>query len=212
MMRRTFALTVSAMVVCLVGTGCAGGNRIPTAAKPGPADWRRVVTRADFARIHDWRDAFIKALNAATLGGAAGKIAAEGSLLQPDGAIEGADLPGGRYRCRTIKLGSQGNGPTFVAYPPFECIVADEGEVSSFAKLQGSQRPVGLVFDADTRRKIFLGTLMLGDEKTALEYGRDAERDMAGVIERIGPRRWRLILPYPRFESVLDVIELVPAA
>ena len=58
---------------------------------------------------------------------------------------------------------------------------------------------------------IFLGTMVLGDEKRALEYGRDSARDMAGALERVGERRWRLILPYPRFESMMDVIELVPA-
>jgi len=34
---------------------------------------------------------------------------------------------------------------------------------------------------------------------------------MAGLIERIGTRRWRVVLPYPHFESVLDVVELIPA-
>ena len=38
----------------------------------------------------------------------------------------------------------------------------------------------------------------------------DATRDVAGVVERIGPQRWRLVLPYPRFESLIDVVELVP--
>jgi hypothetical protein len=33
---------------------------------------------------------------------------------------------------------------------------------------------------------------------------------MAGALERIGPYRWRLILPKPHFESMMDVIELVP--
>ena len=61
------------------------------------------------------------------------------------------------------------------------------------------------------QRMVFLGTLQLGDEQRALQYGRDRERDMAGVVERIGDNRWRLVLPYPAFESTLDVIELVPA-
>ena len=64
-----------------------------------------------------------------------------------------------------------------------------------------------IVFD---RRQIFLGTMMLGDETRPMDYGRDSMRDMAGAVERIGPNRWRLILPYPNFESVMDVIELVP--
>ena len=37
-------------------------------------------------------------------------------------------------------------GLAYVAYPPFDCVVTDEGEVTSFAKLTGSQRPVGLIF------------------------------------------------------------------
>ena len=83
--------------------------------------------------------------------------------------------------------------------------------VFSFAKLSGSQRPVGLIFGNDNFRQIFLGTMMLGDERRPLDYGRDADRDMAGAIEKVGPERWRLILPFPRFESMMDVIELVPA-
>ena len=34
---------------------------------------------------------------------------------------------------------------------------------------------------------------------------------MAGFVERVGPRRWRIAFPYPAFESNLDVLELVPA-
>ena len=34
---------------------------------------------------------------------------------------------------------------------------------------------------------------------------------MVGMLERIGDHRWRLVLPAPHFESMLDVIELVPA-
>ena len=58
---------------------------------------------------------------------------------------------------------------------------------------------------------IFLGTLQLGDEALALRYSRDKERDMVGVVERVGDNRWRLVLPYPHFESLLDVIELSPS-
>jgi len=80
----------------------------------------------------------------------------------------------------------------------------------SFYKIGGSQRPAGLVFDDGGDRQIFLGTLSLGDEELPMDHGRDANRDMAGIVQRIGPRRWRLVLPYPHFESLLDVVELVP--
>jgi hypothetical protein len=76
--------------------------------------------------------------------------------------------------------------------------------------LNGSQRPVGVLFPDHDRRLIFLGTLQLGDEAAAIRYGRDTERDLVGLVERIGPRRWRIGFPAPHFESLLDVIELVP--
>jgi hypothetical protein len=58
---------------------------------------------------------------------------------------------------------------------------------------------------------VFLGTLVLGDESLPVSYGSDRMRDMAGLVERIGDNRWRLVLPAPAYESLLDVIELVPA-
>ncbi|HEV2043966.1 MAG TPA: DUF4893 domain-containing protein, partial [Sphingomicrobium sp.] len=70
-------------------------------------------------------------------------------------------------------------------------------------------RPVGLIFAGDALRQVFLGTLVLGDETRAMQYGRDPDRDLAGFVERIGPARWRMVLPRPAFESTLDVIELI---
>jgi hypothetical protein len=52
--------------------------------------------------------------------------------------------------------------------------------------------------------------MMFGDETAPIAYGRDNARDMAGFVERVGDKRWRLVLPYPTFESILDVVELVP--
>lgn len=196
----------------LLATGCAKDRPPAETAATGPADWRRVATAADRERLREWRTAFVEALDKARTRNAP-EVAAQGRLLEPDAAIPDPDgILAGAYRCRTVTLGAQRPGLLdYVAYPPFDCRIADEGEVASFAKLSGSQRPVGLVFAGDGSRQIFLGTLMLGDETKAIDYGRDAQRDMAGAIERIGPRRWRLILPRPRFESVMDVIELVPA-
>jgi hypothetical protein len=45
-----------------------------------------------------------------------------------------------------------------------------------------------------------------------MQYGRDTQRDVAGFVERIGPNRWRLIMPRPHFESQMDVMELLPSA
>lgn len=178
-----------------------------------PLDWKRVVTASDMDRIKAWRTAFVKALENARARGNAASIAGEGVLLDPDAAIEGAGIAPGQYRCRLIKLGTKSAAlPAYSVYSDFACTVSDEGEVLSFTKTNGSQRPVGLIFPGDDRRQIFLGTMMLGDETRPMDYGRDAMRDMAGAVERVGANRWRLILPYPNFESLMDVIELVPQA
>jgi hypothetical protein len=79
------------------------------------------------------------------------------------------------------------------------------------AKLTGSQRYVGLVFPGDPLRNVYLGTLAFADEERVLQYGQDDQRDVAGYVERIGPSRWRLVMPYPHFESQVDVMELIPA-
>ena len=48
-----------------------------------------------------------------------------------------------------------------------------EGERLTFTKLDGSQRPIGRLFADVDRRLIFLGTLQLGDEGRAYQYGID---------------------------------------
>lgn len=190
-----------------------GQSRPVTASAPVALDWKRVVTSVDMDRIKAWRTAFVKALDDAKAHGNQAEIASEGALLDPDAALGGAGPAAGEYRCRVIKIGTKSPAmPAYTVYPGFACTISDEGEVMSFAKTSGSQRPVGLIFPGDDRRQIFLGTMMLGDETRAMEYGRDTTRDMAGAVERIGTKRWRLILPYPNFESVMDVIELVPQA
>jgi hypothetical protein len=90
-------------------------------------------------------------------------------------------------------------------------VIEAEGEVSSLYQVAGKQRPVGLLFDDSPSRAVFLGTLVLGDETKPMVYGQDTQRDLAGFVDRIGPRRWRVALPSPRFESLLDVVELTPA-
>ena len=64
--------------------------------------------------------------------------------------------------------------------------------------------------DDDPNRLIFLGSLALGDEHQPLAYGDDPKRNMAGVLERIAPFNWRLVIPWPQSTSKLDVFELTP--
>jgi len=176
-------------------------------------DWRAVVTISDRERLREWRTAFMDGLRAARTAGHSTEIAAEGVLLEPDAALGGGPIPNGDYKCRVIKVGAKTAGMLdYIAYPGFTCRIQQDGELQSFAKLTGSQRQVGMIFPGDQLRQVFLGTLVLGDESRAMQYGRDTERDVAGFVERIGPNRWRLIMPRPHFESQIDVLELVPAS
>ena len=175
------------------------------------AAYKDVISENDRVRLRDWRKSFEDALVAARKAGHGAEIAAEGSLLDPDSALAGPSIPNGLYRCRVIKLGAMEAGNLdFVSYPGFTCRVRAERQLQRLAKLSGSQRYVGLIFPGDAIRSIFLGTLVLGDERRALQYGQDQQRDVAGYVERIGPSRWRLVMPQPHFESRLDVMELAP--
>ena len=172
--------------------------------------WRQIVTDDDRERLHDWRSSFTAALAAARQAGHSAEIAREGPLLDPDAAL-GGPIPNGTYRCRVIKLGAKAPGNLdYVSYPAFTCGVQPERALQRLTKLGGSQRYVGLIFPNDALRQVFLGTLVLGDETQFLQYGTDQTRDIAGYVERIGPNRWRLLMPKPHFESQLDVMELVP--
>ncbi|MBX9858766.1 MAG: DUF4893 domain-containing protein [Sphingomonas sp.] len=173
-------------------------------------DWRRVATSSDRMRLRNWRQAWIEALDHARKTNL-DKIVAGGALFDPDRAYSGAIPPAGRYRCRVYKLGAKGTAMAeFTGYPDFACRVGTDGTLPTFYKLEGAQRPAGVFFRDTASRAVFLGTLVIGDERRAMQYGRDASRDLVGYVERVGDKRWRLVLPYPRFESILDVVELVP--
>ena len=201
-------------VLLLVLTlGLAGCGVVRSSAGMVPEwsrDWRQVATDSDRNRLRDWRKSFAAALAAARTAGHGAEIAREGPLLDPDAALGGGPIPNGAYACRVIKLGAKTQGLLdYVSYPPFACRIDQERDLQGFAKLTGSQRQVGLIFPGDVIRQVFLGTLVLGDEREARQYGQDETRDVAGYVERIGPARWRLVMPDPHFESQTDVMELV---
>ena len=201
----------SLLLACLALPACAALQPTGTVIAEPARDWRQVATEDDRERLRNWRSAFVSALEAARAAGHSATIASEGALLEPDAAIPAGPIPNGMYRCRVIKLGAKSEGLLdYVAYPYFSCRIGQEGELQSFAKLTGSQRPVGLIFPGDAVRQVFLGTLVLGAETRAIQYASDRERNVAAWVERIGPDRWRMVMPQPHFESQLDVMELVP--
>lgn len=203
MIGKRLALPVCA--AAMLATACAA-----RAQDDAAVDWRKAATRQDRERLRNWRDAWMQALAKvrATPEGVAA-LAGDPALFDPDRIIQGAALTPGAYRCRVHRLGGVGGGARALLRGAWTgCRVSEEGLVRRFMT-DGDQRASGNLFDSTDARTVFLGTLALGDEDRSMRYGRDERRDMAGLVERIGPARWRLVLPFPGFQSTLDVMEIV---
>ena len=175
-------------------------------------DWRGVITPADRDRYQRRAAAWALALEQARRQPGSGDLSALGNLIDPDAARSDVAPPPGAYRCRTVKLGSQGDegGLGYVVYGWFACRIEQTQAGLKLTKRTGSQRPSGLLFPENDREMVFLGSMALASEPAARSYGRRPERDLVGVLERIGERRWRLVAPWPATESNLDLLELVP--
>lgn len=190
------------------------GAPVVTVDESEPVDnegWDAIVSAEDrdrLARIDEAWDMGLATANGANFQSA---ISSEGDLLDPGASLPaGAPTPGS-YRCRLVKLGAANKGdPAYIAYQPFFCYISLEGDNFTIVKQTGTQRPAGRLYPLDDKILVYLGSLALGNEREPLAYGDDTERDMAGHFERVGPFRWRLVIPYPRSGGILDVIELTP--
>jgi hypothetical protein len=173
--------------------------------------WKALASPADQDRVARLGLACQQALDEARASNAA-DVRREGKLLQPRSALPRPEPTPGSYNCRLIKLGkATPKSKPYESFKPFFCYVEVEGELLTIVKQTGSQRPAGRLWpDDDPTRLVFLGSLALGDQAAPIGYGDDPKRDMAGVLERIGPFKWRLVIPWPQSTSKLDVFELTP--
>ncbi|HEX6741214.1 MAG TPA: DUF4893 domain-containing protein [Sphingomicrobium sp.] len=207
--------------LALLAAGCATKPKPPPGVTPmvevdAPlkADaWKSVATAADEDRIGRLGLAWQEALADARKTNEA-ELRREGALLRPRAALPRPAPTPGSYFCRLIKLGkATAKSKPYESFRPFFCYVEVEGDLLTIVKQTGSQRPAGRLWeDDDSTRLVFLGSLALGDAQQPVAYGDDPKRDMAGVLERIAPFKWRLVIPWPQSTSKLDVFELTPVA
>jgi hypothetical protein len=214
--RRLCILALAALAVGCTKADKPGPRPQPSVVVEEPTKselWKQVATAEDEDRIDRLGLAWQAAL-AETRRSHAPDVRREGALLEARAALPRPAPTPGSYNCRMIRLGrTKPRGPVFERFKPFFCYVEVEDELLTIVKQTGSQRPAGRLWeDDDPTRLIFLGSLALGNEQQPLAYGEDPKRDMAGVLERIGPFRWRLVIPYPQSASKLDVFELTPVA
>jgi len=213
--------TALAVALVVLAGGCSLKPKVPQGITPsvevGPplkSDvWKRVATPADEDRIARLGLAWSGALADAKKSNE-GDVRREGALLRPRAALARPAPTPGSYNCRLIKLGrATAKDKSFESFKPFFCYVEVEDDLLTIVKQTGSQRPAGRLWEDDEpTRLIFLGSLALGNQEQPIAYGDDPKRDMAGVLERIGPFRWRLVIPWPQSTSKLDVFELTPVA
>lgn len=159
-------------------------------APVGPA-WRNAADPADAAALDS-----LPALWAEALGAAARRpvkaAAGDAALLDPKGALDHPALPPGSYNCRVVRI-ERGRTQSF---PPKFCFIGGEADGRlSFNKQTGSDLPNGWLYADDHDRYIFLGAQQRRPGDNSLAYGTERARDIAGVIERIGPFKWRLVVP-----------------
>lgn len=219
-MTRFGAPTVIGMLLLAALSGCAANKpKLPPGVHPsvevGPPPksdaWKAVATAEDKDRLARLGAAWQEAVDDANRTNAA-DVRREGKLLSQGSGLPRPDPTPGSYNCRLIKLGkATPKSKAFESFKPFFCYVEVEGDLLTIVKQTGSQRPAGRLWaDDDPNRLVFLGSLALGNEDQPLAYGDDPKRNMGGVLERIGPFRWRLVIPWPQSTSKLDVFELTP--
>ncbi|KQS57454.1 hypothetical protein ASG17_01655 [Brevundimonas sp. Leaf363] len=191
----------------------------PSAPTPGEqggaSDWRSVASPDDAARLGRLDQAWRLARAQAEDAGFSSQVEALGPLVDPNAGLPGRlQPPPGTYRCRTIKLGTMGEGAgglAYVQYPAFRCsIELTPGGDLVLTKTTGSQRTRGLLYPHTDRQLVYVGAQAWGaDEAGYPAYGQMPERDQIGVLERIGESRWRLVLPWPKQEAKLELMEIV---
>jgi hypothetical protein len=194
------------------------------AAKPARS-WQATATPADRKRLARLWEAWTHALAEVETSGQTAELTALGSVAVPDAATMHANtadrlatpakgplpLPG-NYLCRTIRLGQNGGTATAARMQVGDavpCRIEARGVTLWFEQEAGANRLAGQLFpDAD--RMVFLGAPALRGEMWVMPYGADPERNAVGALRALGPQQWRLELPWPTWQSNLDLVELAP--
>lgn len=176
--------------------------------------WMQTASPADQARLGQLGAVWGQALAEARKAGFKRAVEAEGKLLEPGAALPRPAPAPGSYMCRLVQLGStSARGRAFTQAKADFCYVGvdDQGRLW-LAKQTGASRRQGYLWDDwSPRRMVFLGSLASGDKDRPPGYGSIPERDRIGVIERVGPLRFRLVTPSAVGRHKLEVLELVPA-
>jgi hypothetical protein len=205
---------VGAVTLGVALSGCTTGPKAVVTVAAGapveqPTGWRATATSDDQKRIDALTDRMQRML-AAVPAGLRPRVAAERPLLDPNSGLDAPALSPGSYQCRLVRIGGRRG---VVSYKSDFCYIAVVDGKQSFTKQTGTQLPGGWLFDDEGgKRLIFLGTMRPRQAGSAPPYGEVPQRDVAAVIERIAPFRWRMALVKNdgQGDQMLDIYELIP--
>ena len=194
-----------ALALWVVGVTMAG------LAAAAATDWKTIITPQDRDRLDGLAESIRKGDAAAA---ASDPAPADTTILRtildpPDGTVA-VDQLVGNWRCRTIKVGE-----ILVVYAWFKCRIAGTVDGLRLEKISGSQRLSGSLYPDGPTRLILLGAGTVNDE-SPVPYSAlaaegdpaDPDADIVGVLTQPAPDRLRIVFPFPRYESIYDVMEL----
>ena len=173
-----------------------------------PEGWRSVALAQHASIAEDMPALFRQAASAARAG------AGDRELLDPDLALPRAAPAPGAYRCRLVRLGAgapaaapRGRRAPREAF----CFVQVADDRLSLT-LETPTRPLGgFLWDGNrSDRLVFLGAEFGARARTAPPYGDPGAVSTAGLFERTGDFRYRLVVRGPA-PGTVDVYELVAA-
>ncbi len=204
------ALLISLVLGTLPLSGCAH-----TAAARAPEPWQHAIREPDRKRLAGLWSAWTRSLAEAGKAGRGADIAGLGDVAVPDVAKTAALPAPGAYRCRVIKLGQHEAASATTMTKAFAindfapCSIALLGGHWQFGLAGPTQSLAGRLYP-NGDHMVFLGTMALNGESGVMAYGSDPDRDQVGVLRAIGANHWRLELPWPKWQSNLDIIEIMP--
>jgi hypothetical protein len=178
-----------------------------------PDAWREVASADSEAAIDGLPARWSEALDEARRAGLRRTLAGAGALLDPGTRLPRAAPAPGSYRCRLIRIGAgAARGRAYSASRPAFCFVGVEGDQLSLTTEIAVRRLGGYLWEeTGGARLVFLGTAVPAGAKSAGAYGENAAGDVAGLVERVGPFRYRLVVPGGAGEAKLMIFDLVAA-
>lgn len=208
--RHLFAAMLAVMAMTACRTEHFQGRRSspsPVVVVEAAEGWRGVALPQHAGVTEDMPGLF-RQLAAATR-----RAAIDRELLDPDLSLPRAVPAPGAYRCRLVRLGPaatsgpRGRGAGRISFC-FATLVGDRLSLT----LETPARPLGgfLWETSEHGRLVFLGTDFRPGGRTAPPYGEPGAISTAGLFQRIGDFRYRLVVRGPR-PGTADVYELVAA-